>query len=402
MRSIATSLLAFVLATPALADIDISAEIGKTGISATLETLEGLSRTRTEDEIFAIGGLRFLATIEAALQLQWRTGIGDMGNMLDIPILRLPVPPNPAPEPFKGEMISQLFADVDAGMNEARATLETLPDDADFALIIALDDLWFDINMNGTRDTREGAGTILGPQIMGREWSKRKASTPLPVVRFDGSDAAWLLAYTHLLSGISNSILTYDPAAAIDDVIATKAALGVVDRSVGTEEPYYDIVALLDAAVTIGEALRQTPNADRSRVAKAHFLQMIAQNRRFWTMVKEESDNDHEWIPNDHQSSALGLTLPYGTADIWLSVLTDAEALLEGRLLVPFWRGAWDRGVNLGKLFDNPQPGSLIGWVQGDSAVPYLEKGPLISNAHLRAFNNLMTENSDLMMIFLN
>ncbi|MGL4237953.1 hypothetical protein [Tabrizicola sp.] len=397
MRHLAASLIALALASPALAEIDISASIGEKGIAATLTTLESLSRPHTDAESFAIGGLHFLSAIETALQTQWRTGgTSAITNVMSVPVLRLPVPPNPLPEPFSGAIISKLFADVDAGMGKARSTLTTMPPDADFALDIAFDDLWFDINMNGTRDAKEDAGAILGPQLMGWRWSDRDPSAPLPVIRFDGADAAWLLAYTHLLSGVSNSILTYDPAAAIDEVIATRTALGIVPENDNWIGPY------IDEAVAVGEALRQTPNAERSKAAKAHFLQMIAENRRFWAMVAKETDNDREWIPNDKQTSALGLTLPPGTGDMWLAVLADAEALLQGRLLIPFGRGAAGQGINLGKLFDDPQPGSLIGWFQGSAALPYLEKGPVVSDQNLRAFEQMMTGNSGLMMVFLN
>ena len=48
-------------------------------------------------------------------------------------------------------------------------------------------------------------------------------------------------------------------------------------------------------------------------------------------------------LPNDKQQSALGLTLPPGTGAVWLSVLEDAEALLKGTKLAPYWRqrGGW-------------------------------------------------------------
>ncbi len=404
MRRLAVSLLALTLATPALAEIDISAQIGKTGITKTLTTLESLSRPSTEAEIFAIGGLRFLAGIERALQLQWRTGMdqaaGDAGDQLGIPLLRLPIPPNPAPDPFSGAMVSQLFSDLDSDMQAARTALASLPPGKEFGLELTFSDIWFDVNMNGTRDTSEEALLLLGPQLMGWQWTDPDPAAPPLVVRFDAADAAWLSAYTHVLSGVANTILTYDPAASIDRALATKVAFGQ------TPEPeypsYFNFEDFADAFAMLEGAVNQPPDAARATAAKGHFLAMIADNRRFWAAVATETDNALEWIPNDKQTSALGITLPPGTGDTWLGVLADGEALLQGRLLIPYWRGAAGQGLNLARMFDDPAPMSITGWFQGWAAVPYLEKGPVIDGASLSQFEALMGGDAGLMMVFLN
>ena len=49
--------------------------------------------------------------------------------------------------------------------------------------------------------------------------------------------------------------------------------------------------------------------------------------------------------------------------------------LLAGRKLVPFWRDAGGRGVNLRRVFTEPREFDLVLWVQGTAAVPYLEAG---------------------------
>jgi hypothetical protein len=390
---------------PAAADT-LSADIGRQGITATLAQLDQLSREQTEAERFTMGGLRFLAAIESALQLQWRTGMdqsmGGIGGTLGLPLLRLPLPPNPAPEPFQGSMVTELFANITKGMQAARVDLDTIPEGADFGVEIAFSDLWFDVNANQARDPGEDAAELLGPQLLGWQWAERDASLPLPVIRFDGADAAWLSAYTHLLEGISEVILTYDPAAAIDRMIATRAALGVVPPPPETESFNFDFEAVTDALAVIEGALNQTPDATHAKAAKAHFLAMVADNRRFWTMVALEKDNDREWIPNDAQISALGFELPPGTGARWLAVLADGEALLQGRVLIPYWRGAAGQGINFGKLFDDPRPFSLTGWIQGWGVVPYLEKGPVVSGENLFRFEEMMLGNAGLMMVFLN
>jgi hypothetical protein len=400
MKAVLVALLA--LATPAAAQT-LSEEIGANGIAPTLARLKAQPEPALED-IFAIGGLHFLGAVERALQLQWRTGAdqvtGNAGDSLGIPFLRLPVPPNPSPEPFQGALITQLFTDIDADMAAARAALATLPEGEEFGLDLTFSDLWFDINLNGTRDAEEDALAILGPQLLGWQWQDRDPAAPPLTIRFDAADAAWLTAYTHVMSGVANTILAYDPAASIDRVLATKAAFGLTPPP---EYPsYFDFETFADAFAMVEGAMNQQPDATRAKAAKDHFLSMITENRRFWTLVALETDNDREWVPNDKQASALGLTLPAGTGDTWLGVLADGEALLQGRLLIPYWRGPDGQGINLGRMFDDPAPMSITGWFQGWAAVPYLEQGPVVNPTSLRQFEGLMGGNAGLMMVFLN
>jgi hypothetical protein len=395
------------LASPAAAeidDLDVSGLIREQGIQGSILVFQSMSRLPTDGDRFSLAGLHFLAAIESALQLQWRTGMdqamGGMGDTMGLPFLRLPLTPNPAPEPFQGRMVTDLFTNVAKGMEEVRADLSALPPDADFGVEVAFADLWFDVNANQTRDPGEDAASILGPQLMGWEWADRDPALPLPVIRFDAADAAWLMAYAHLLSGISESILAYDPAASIDRVLATRTAFGMTPAP--EYPPYFDFETFADAFAIVEGAINQTPDAVRAKAAKSHFLSMVAENRRFWAAVKLEKDNSAEWIPNDNQTSALGFTLPPGTGDRWLAVLSDGEALLNGRVLVPYWRGAGGQGINIGKLFDDPRPVSITGWVQGWAAVPYLEQGPAVSGENLRMFEEMMFGNAGLMMVFLN
>jgi hypothetical protein len=62
---------------------------------------------------------------------------------------------------------------------------------------------------------------------------------------------------------------------------------------------------------------------------------MIEENRRFWSLVAMETDNTGEWVPNDTQTSGLGLMMPPGTGDRWQAVLADAEKALKGEASDP-------------------------------------------------------------------
>ena len=147
-----------------------------------------------------------------------------------------------------------------------------------------------------------------------------------------------------------------------------------------------DPLTVLYLALT---ALRQQPDVARVQAARDHWLAMIAANRQFWAAVEAETDNDREWIPNDRQQSALPVTLEPGTGATWLRVLDEAEAVLQGRLLLPHPMLPEGVGIGLSSWMATPGPIDLMAWVQGVGAVPYAARGPRISALSWRRFSAL-------------
>lgn len=378
---------------------DLSAEIGRTGLAATEARLAALGAP-SEAERFALGGVRFLGAVEGALQLRWRSGLTEELRML--PFLRLPIEENPAPAPFDPASIARLFRDVAAAMHSARAPLDPIGEGSDFGLEIALSDLWFDINANARRDAGEDLLDVAGPMILGWQWAGRDPAAPAPVIRFDAADAAWLSAYAHMLAGFSEVILAYDPTEAITRTLGAKAAIEALRASPAGAGPYAGLTDMVDTVAILLGALNQTPDSARAASAQGHFLAMIAENRRFWARVAQETDNDREWLPNDAQQSALGIAVPAGTGAVWQGVLADAEALLTGQALAPYWRLDTGAGINVGALFTRPAPIDLIGWIQGADALPYMERGRVVSGAGWRAFEAMVAGEAMLFTLWLN
>ena len=375
----------------------LSAEIGSTGIAATEARLAALADP-TPPDLFALAGLRFLSGVEQALQLRWQTGL--QADWSELPILRLPIPQNPAARPFTSADLAALLDGVSTNMDGARSALETLGE-ADFALEIALSDLWFDINMNGARDEGEGVGDVAGLTFGG----SRAVAVDVadPVIRFDTADAAWLSAYTHFLSSFVSLAQAYDVAPVVDRIAASTKAMKDLW---GTTPPAnaYDMMFgnQVDRVAIILQALAQTPDPALTRAAHAHLLAMITENRRFWALVKAETDNQGEWVPNDTQVSALGLNTPPGTGDHWLAVLAEAERMLKGEVLVPHWRYGAEAGIDIAKLFETPPPVDLVAMIQGEAFLPYARKGPQASMEAWNAFEDLVMGESMLFAVFLN
>ncbi len=391
--------LAFALLSSPLAAQDTSATIAQQGLAATETQLAALPSPSASDR-FALGGVRFLRGIERALQTRYRLGMS--GKTMDVPVLRLDVAENPSPEPFYPEAIEEIFAALVQDMANAGAALDPIGGTDDLALMLNLADLWFDVNMNGARDTGEGVAEMAAGTILPRRFGRNNTGT-LPTIRFDHADAAWLHAYTHLISGLSNLILAYPPAQAIEQVTTAKGEIKIIK---GDAPPVNALAHLFgdeaDLAMIVYLALRQDPKAEHTRAARQHFLSMIAHNRIFWARLAAENDDSAEWIPNPKQTSALGLRLPPNTGELWQAVLGDAKDLLEGRKLMPHWNYGGGAGINLQRLLDDPAPVHLAEWVHGMGLLPYAEAGERIGIFNWRNFTRLVRGDSMLYVLLLN
>lgn len=394
MRTLALALTLFAL--PATAET-ISEEIARSGLAPTEARLAALPSPTNED-LFALAGLRFLGGVEAALQLRWKTGV--KADWSELPILRLPIPENPDAIPFQAADFSALIRNLDADMDASREALAKLGDKP-FALPIRMTDLWFDINANGTRDAGESIADVTGMALGGGRMFG--VAVEDPVITFDTADAAWLSAYTHFLSGFASTALAYDPEPAIQRVLDSSKAIydlwgptppnNAMDMMFGRQ---------VDRAAMVLIALSKTPDQALARDAHTHFLTMITENRHFWSLVALETDNTGEWVPNDTQVSGIGLMVPPGTGERWQAVLTDAEKALKGELLIPHWRFGAEAGINLKRAFENPPAVDLVTWIQGEGLLPYAEKGPQMSMQSWRDFESFVQGDAMLFAVFLN
>lgn len=376
-------------------DLTLSREIGQNGIAATAARLAAVVEPPPEDR-FALAALRFLGTIEGVMQQRYAVGLSD--EVARLPLLSLPLPRNPDPQPFEATLIRDIMAAIPPQMAEARAPLAGLEDE--FGLDIDFADLWFDINANGTRDMGEDLATIAGFMFgFGPRAPFGDSDRALPVVRLDLADAAWLSAYSHMLTGFAQVVLAYDPTDAIAEMMETRAAFAALSP---VDDPLGGFVdqATLDTIAVIVNVLRSQPDAAMGAAARDSYLAMIADNRLFWQRAAAETDNIREWIPNARQTSATGIELPPETGEAWLDVLTEIEDVLEGRALIPYWRSG--AGLNVSRMFTEPRPVDLVGWIQGAAALPYLEEGPLASGTALNVFNNIFWGDTLFMAVWLN
>ncbi len=458
---------------------------------------------------FELGMLQTLRAVEKALQTQYEYGLGNQMRML--PVFRLGAGGmrNPLPKQATPDTLSKAVDSFLADMTTARATLDAAESTGVQPFELTLQDIWFDINANGARDRGEDAITILGPMVLGRRnfrsFTKSEAGKEPLTIRFDQADHAWLLAYTHMLSGFGNFYRAFDPAPVLRDLKAQRATLAnapeipnfydpaeveneiaaleaeqakvkaqldsirkkraplddtvrtlrseqrkstdearkaelqvLIDQLTQEIQPLKDQYrqlsqdsmltrnelraaqgkrspkpgmiqqmaegsrAEIDLIYVIIKALAQQPDPARIQAAHGNWMAMITQNRKFWALLAEETDNDHEWIPNPQQVSALPITIPPRVATGWQNILADAEAVLEGKLLLPHPLLPTGYGINLRAYVNDPGPLVLVDWIHGVGAYPYVARGPLITAQSWQAFRRLAGGNAGGLALFFN
>ncbi|MEM7057016.1 MAG: hypothetical protein AAF557_05460 [Pseudomonadota bacterium] len=332
-------------------------------------------------ERFALGGVRFLRGIENATQQMWRYQIQPKAS--SIPLLRLPIPKNYEPEPFKPEQIADLFKQALKDMEAADQQLAAIQDADEVSFTVSLDHIWFDVNANGQRDQREGLLSFLG--MFGRQIEGQDQD---PIITFDTSDAAWLAAYANLISASSHAVLAFDPSEPIARINAAedkiRAATGEIPANF-IERPTLNYFAI------VIQSIEQQPDRNSIASVERHLRAMLAHNKIFWTRVAAETDDANEWIPSDRQTSALGLVFPKGLGETWLAVLSDIEKVLDGDLLIPHPLLGRNGGINLAKYFADPSPIDVSAWLHGHGVVTYLDNGELISGRSWEAFQRLVS-----------
>ncbi|MCP3971878.1 MAG: hypothetical protein GY717_16460 [Rhodobacteraceae bacterium] len=398
LRKLITALV--LAASPAAAqDLAISNSIAENGLAATEASLTG----DAPETAFARGAVRFLIGIEKTLQLRYRHNAHL--EHFDIPVLRLPLPDNPDAQPFYPGMITELFGGLEADMNAARAALADLDGSTDFGLAIDITGLWFDVNANATRDAGEGVFEVAGATLGLRPGEIDPSALPDSlIVRFDTADAAWLRAYTHLISGIAELVVAFDPTDVITEVLGSVAAMNDLrgQRPPARRSFLRGEEQMIDMFAMVYGALNRRPDPDHTNAARNHLLAMIAENRAFWQLVTQETDNAQEWLPNASQTSAFGFELPPETRKVWLAVLADAEAVLTGDKLVGHWRIEPGAGINVARLLQDPPVFDIVTWVHGYGLLDYMERGPLADESNLMQFERMFSGDAALFMVWLN
>jgi hypothetical protein len=324
---------------------------------------------------FALGIVQTLRAGERLIQSLYRFGL-KLRWATQLPIVRLPVSENPAPEELTNEdfrnIVQQLLDDL-AGVEKTLAAI----DSADPKVALAIGACRLDFNGDGRAEDYESLARVLSEVTSQQVPAEATAGW---VVALDQGDVHWLRGYCHVLSALCEMFLAYDTAKLHDytaqlffPTAKTRVPLLV------EEHPEWWRDSILDAVAFIHLLQFPVKEPERLKAAHGHLLAVVDQSRASWDAYLAETDDDREWIPNPTQKNAAipGAEVTPEMVTAWRAVLDEFSAVLEGEKLIPFWRGERPLGVNLKRVFFEPTDFDLVLWVQGGAAVPYLEEGRL-------------------------
>lgn len=369
---------------PDLAKAAVSAET----VAARSSALAELEAAKAGDPLaaYAAGSVQFFVALEKLGQGLHRHGFESPRSFM-LPLMQLPVPPNPNPEPLTYEGFRQILADFHNGLAQSAATLSEVPADADIGLEVDLGKLGIDLNEDGNISPEESASSIIAALA---NLGASPSDLPPLVFRFDRADAYWLQGYANFLMAQADFWLAHDFRQAFDQsfqMLFPRAKLPMQDTLVplddgGGNSIFASEWRIADFISFIHLINWPVVEPERSRAARTELLEMIRLSREDWKAIRAETDNDREWLPGPQQSGAnqlTGIEVTEKEVQAWHSALKMAEDLLEGRKLLPHFRFA-DKGINMKRFFDEPQTFDLVLSLTGPGVVPYLEQGPMLTS----------------------
>jgi hypothetical protein len=336
---------------------------------------------KDEQARFGLGVVQFLQTFEHLGGNLHKYGLRtEKAFLRPPPQVKEFLPQNPNPETLTYAAARQIVQTFVDDLVRAEATLAGVQDPAvKLPLHVGL------IKIDPFGQGKPISAAFLFGRVGGGPDGVRQQAERL-VVGFDRGDVCWLRGYCHFLAAWGELLLAVDGRHAFEcgapllfEKVETPHTFLLEGRRRFDDAAWRD-ARLMSDVISFVHQLTRLPVKEpaRARAALAHLEATVANGKEMWKYILAETDDDNEWVPNPRQTGVLGVKVTRQMVDAWLEALDEAEQILKGKKLLPFWRGKPDgRGVNLRRVFTEPRTFDVIEWVQGTAATPYLEKGPL-------------------------
>jgi hypothetical protein len=354
------------------------------GEKALAEGLE--ARPDDSQARFSLGTVRFLRAVERMIQSFHRHGLRTslLGNA--IPFARLPIPDNLDPAPITYPDLRAILERWTVDLAAAEATLARVNDDH-VKLPLHFGEIRLDLDGDGDgKADPEETLWKLYVQLNRAAANQVTAEASRDfLITFDRGDVAWLRGYCHLLMAFGDVYLAHDGKELFDHTAPlffprAETSFPFLRRIPGRPARGFEFDDIADAVAMVHLVRLPVNDPKRMRSVLEHLEAMLDLSRESWKFILAETDDDHEWVPNPKQKSVMpGGEVTTPMVDGWLAFLEEARSILKGKKLIPFWREAAGRGINLRRVFTEPRTMDLVLWVQGTGAAPYLEAGELTS-----------------------
>ena len=341
----------------------------------------------------AEGILRFTVAVERLGQALHRHGLetSNGGAMMQLPVLRMPVEPNPNPEPLDYQKYRAILQTLFDDLNKADALLAD-GSKGDVKLVINLLKARADINGDGNAGESESLGFILQALTQGTE----PQPAPDLTFAFDNADVLWLRGYIQFITAAAQFGLSVDFEESFNKtahVYFPHAGLPMQEELVRPAQAM-DFVnnSFADGLAMIHLMNWQVIDPGRLKDVRLRLKALTQLSRESWKTARAETDNDNEWLPNAKQTSKLAAA-PVDDAiiDGWILVMDEFEAILDGKKLMPHWR--FEKGFNLKRLFDESKRIDAVLIATGVDAIPFLEFGPISDQARWNSLTGVFGGN---------
>ncbi|HEY9713442.1 MAG TPA: hypothetical protein V6C72_08220 [Chroococcales cyanobacterium] len=331
---------------------------------------------------FGLGIVQFLQAVERLSQDLSCGGFRTPSDGMGIRLWQLPIAGENTSETMTYTRLRQIAQTLLDNLTRAETSLSTIQD-PEVKVPLHFGMIKMDLNGDGRVEDDETFWKVYAAMTGSSELREKKARDFLIV--FDRGDVHWLRGYCHLLSTVCELYLAHDSQEAFERTghlffNKTDSPYQFMRNEKAVMKHGWDELLVLDMVALIHLIHCNVVEPNRMASALRHLEAVVAQSKESWKWIMAETDDDHEWLPNPRQTGVIpNVRVTEEMVSAWLSMMDQAGDILAGKLLLPYWRGDRQRGINLRRVFLEPQTFDLVLWVQGTAAVPYLEYGRITS-----------------------
>ena len=350
---------------------------------AALTTLPGSSRSipRTWRLAFGLGMIQFVRAVEKLCQAQYRYGIQQPDPHLLLPLLRFPIPPNRRRSTTTPSAPCSRISSLTSRPARRRSRKS-----ARGRAAVVVDLMQVRLNVTGAIKSGEGIRLIdVIAAISGQSGRWPPEATKALDVKFNSGDAAWLRAYTHVLSALCEFLLAHDFHASFDAVaphfwahpktpFAAELAVPAPPNMWTDFEPRPSALADLIAAIHLLNWPVVAP--ERMLAARTHLLAMITDEdvALSWELIDAETGDDRESNPDPHETRLAGAARQPGADDGVVRFPRRERGDPRGP---PAAALALRKGHRCKGLLREAQSFDVVLFVTGQGALPYCANRPI-------------------------
>jgi len=330
--------------------------------------------------------LQCLQAIEGACQQINYFGVRNWEGQFPTRLAMFKLPTNQQPHQISYEQLRKIFLDFHNKVAEAESTLSGITT-GDVTLPIHFGLIELDFTGRGEAENKEKRRLWVLYSEVSRNQQISATEAESFFIKFDRGDVHWLRGYCHVFLALSNIVLAYNSEtsfdisahlffARVDSPYKFLAERRISNQSVGLRSSLNEI---FDVIAGLHHLQCDVVEPERMKAALKDLEEVVSQSRESWRWIMAETDDDHEWLPNPKQTGVIpNMQVTDEMVSSWMEIMDENEKILQGKLLIPFWRGNdTETGINLRKVFLEPRKFDLFDWIQGVAAQPYLEKGAL-------------------------